>query len=352
MHLGIGCVLREESKMKKKLIGFAAMSAAIILTFSASACSGSGNGKNGEESPNGYSAETATDMAITLPVPSAEASSQEGASSEDSTAASGENMTATGSQTEETTSSSGSESPAAQTSEATPDATTEASGTGNVAANSKYDPQTQKLIALTFDDGPDTGNTNATTRIVDVMEKYGAHCTFFAVGEAIKEWFPTSCVDVMKKAINIGCEYGTHTYSHANLNKLDAEGINNELSRGISAIENITGQKVTLLRPPYGNAAENVQSAVDMPMIQWDVDTLDWDTKDAANTLRVVQENIKPGSIVLMHDIYRQTADAVESMVPWLQENGYTLVTVTELFEAYGIPLEGHKQYYSTDTIK
>jgi hypothetical protein len=53
-----------------------------------------------------------------------------------------------------------------------------------------------------------------------------------------------------------------------------------------------------------------------------------------------------------MHDIYRQTADAVESMVPWLQENGYTLVTVTELFEAYGIPLEGHKQYYSTDTIK
>ena len=338
--------------MKKKLIGLAAMSAAIMLAFSAAACKGSSEGST--ESPSGYSAETATDMAITLPIPTGEASVGEDGTSEDGSTVSGENMTDVGTPAETTTLSEQEIAATTQVAETTAAVNTDApaTGTGNVSANTKYNPQTQKLIALTFDDGPDTGNTNATTRIVDVMEKYGAHCTFFAVGEAIKEWFPTSCVDVMKKAVSVGCEYATHTYSHANLNKLDAEAINKELSRSISAIEAITGQKVTLLRPPYGNASDNVQSIIDMPMIQWNVDTLDWDTKDAANTVRVVQETIQPGSIVLMHDIYRQTADAVESMVPWLQENGYTLVTVTELFEAYGIPLEGHKQYYSTDTIK
>ena len=328
--------------MRKKLIGLAVMSAAIILAFSATACDSSKNG-GATESPSGYSAETATDMAITLPIPT-----EEGTAEEDGTVASGEG------QTVDTTTAAETETAATQSAELTAAETDEAISipVGNASANSKYDPNTMKLVALTFDDGPDTGNTNATTRIVNVMEKYGAHCTFFAVGEAIKEWFPTSCVDVMKKAVDIGCEYATHTYSHANLNKLDAEAINKELSRSMAAIEDITGQKVTLLRPPYGNASESVAAAVDMPMIQWDVDTLDWSTKDPANTLKVVQENVKPGSVVLMHDIYRQTADAVESMVPWLQENGYTLVTVTELFEAYGIPLEGHKQYYSVDTIK
>ena len=259
------------------------------------------------------SAETATDMAITLPVPT--------------------------------------------TAEETTAPQTAAENIGNDSelqpvTPGTYDPKTQKLVALTFDDGPDTSYTKATTRIVDLMERYGGHCTFFATGQAIKEWFPDSCKPVMKKAVEIGCEYATHTYSHANLNTLDAEGIKDELRRGIDAIEKITGKKVTLLRPPYGNAKESVAAVIDMPMIQWDLDTLDWKTKDAQNTFRVVKENIHPGCIVLMHDIYRATADAADLIVPWLVENGYTMVTVTELYNAYGIPLEGHKQYFNTDIIQ
>lgn len=317
--------------MKKKLTRIVSLVLAASMVFTAMGCTSQAPEETSAEAAQTtaevtevYSAETATDMAITLPVPTVEESAAE---------------------TVEQTSAGTAAETAAETASAA-----EVQSLAP-ATPSKYDATTQKLVALTFDDGPDTGNTKATTRIVDIMERYNAHCTFFAVGEAIKEWFPTSCVDVMKKAVSIGCEYATHTYSHANLNQLDADGIQKELDKSIAAIEEITGQKVTLLRPPYGNAKDNVTAAVDMPMIQWDVDTLDWDTKDPANTLKVVQETVKPGSIVLMHDIYRQTADAVESMVPWLQEHGYTLVTVTELFEAYGIPLEGHKQYYNTEII-
>lgn len=75
---------------------------------------------------------------------------------------------------------------------------------------------------------------------------------------------------------------------------------------------------------------------VDLPMIQWDIDTLDWDTKDADNTVKVILEQAKPGSIILMHDIYSASAEAAERVIPELIKQGYQLVTVSELFEIYG----------------
>lgn len=203
-----------------------------------------------------------------------------------------------------------------------------------------------KAIALTFDDGPDTGDTKATTMILNVLEETGAKATFFVVGQAAAEWFPTSGSEAMKRAVSLGCEIGTHTYSHENLNKADDDVIAEEVEKSCQVIENITGQKVKLMRPPYGNANENVLSKVDLPMIQWDVDTLDWETKDPDKTVENILDSIKPGSIVLMHDIYGQTAEAVEKVIPKLMEEGYQLVTVSELFELYGKTLEGHQQYY------
>ncbi len=203
-----------------------------------------------------------------------------------------------------------------------------------------------KAIALTFDDGPDTGNTKATTKILDTLEKYDCHATFFVVGQALKEWFPDTGKEALQRAVAMGCEIGTHTYSHKNLNKEDSAVIEEEVRKGCQVIEEATGQEVTLMRPPYGNAAQHVREQVDMPLIQWDVDTEDWDSQDAGMVVDKILQDVKPGSIVLMHDVYSSTAEAVEQVVPQLLEQGYQLVTVTELFELYGESLEPHCEYY------
>lgn len=202
-----------------------------------------------------------------------------------------------------------------------------------------------KAIALTFDDGPYTYK-NVTNRIVDALEANNAKATFFVVGQAVTEWFPTDGPEVLKKAVSIGCEIGTHTYSHENLNKASSDVIKEQVEKGCKAIEDATGQKVTIMRPPYGNSKQSVMDQVDLPMIQWDIDTLDWETKDADNTVKVILEQAKSGSIVLMHDIYGSSAEAAERVIPELIKQGYQLVTVSELFELYGKTLEPHHQYY------
>ena len=225
---------------------------------------------------------------------------------------------------------------------------TPAGETGGGEGTSAADPGTSdvKAIALTFDDGPDTGNTKATTKILDTLEKYDAKATFFVVGQALKEWFPDTGKAALQRAVSMGCEIGTHTYSHKNLNKQSSDVIAEEISKGCEVIEEATGQEVTLLRPPYGNAKQEVLDQVDMPMIQWDVDTLDWDCKDADTVVNNILKDVKPGSIILMHDTYSSTAEAVEQVVPKLLDQGYQLVTVSELFELYGKQLEPHHQYF------
>jgi len=204
-----------------------------------------------------------------------------------------------------------------------------------------------KVIALTFDDGPNTSGTDPTNRILNVLEQYNVKATFFVQAIAIKEWFPNSGSAAVKRAADLGCEIGTHTYSHCDLNKASAETISSEITKSCQIIEEASGQKVQLFRPPYGNAKDSVKSQVDMPIILWDVDTQDWKSKDADAIVKVTMDNIRGGSIVLMHDIYGSTADAVEILVPKLLDEGYTLVTVSELFELYGRSLENHKSYGS-----
>ena len=204
-----------------------------------------------------------------------------------------------------------------------------------------------KVIALTFDDGPNTSGSDPTNRILNVLEQYDVKATFFVQAIALKEWFPDSGSTAVKRAADLGCEIGTHTYSHCNLNKASAEEISSEITKSCELIEAASGQKITLIRPPYGNAKDSVKAQIDMPLILWDVDTEDWKSKDANAVVKATMDNIQGGSIVLMHDTYGSTADAVEILVPKLLEEGYTLVTVSELFELYGQSLENHKAYAS-----
>ncbi len=199
------------------------------------------------------------------------------------------------------------------------------------------DPNVEKLIALTFDDGP---HSTVTNRILDTLEQYGAKATFFVVGNRVGNYKST-----VKRAHDLGCEIGSHTWSHKNLTKLTLDQMNTEINKSVQAITAITGEPVKLLRPPEGGMNSTVQANLKYPIIMWSVDSMDWKYRDATKDYNAVVNSVFDGSIVLMHDLYPATADAVAKLVPDLMAKGYKFVTVSELMEARGITMQNGKRY-------
>lgn len=198
------------------------------------------------------------------------------------------------------------------------------------------------MIALTYDDGPHPVNT---LKILETLEKYGAKATFFMVGENV-----VNNKEIPRKVIEQGSEIGTHTWNHANLNTLSSENITSQLTSSTNAIETSSGTSVKLFRPPYGNsndAVKNVAKSQGKAIIIWSVDTEDWKSRDAKIVSEHVLNNVQSGDIVLMHDLYDSTAEASEIIVKELTKRGYKLVTVTELFENRGVPLNSGEKYYN-----
>lgn len=202
---------------------------------------------------------------------------------------------------------------------------------------SKIDPE-KPMVALTFDDGP----SKATTRILDVLEQYDAHATFFVVGTQLEK-FP----EITARAVSLGCEIGNHTYSHKNFTKISKDEILDQIGRVNDLVQQAAAYEIRLVRPPYGAGIkdETVKATVAYPLIMWSIDTLDWSTRDTQSTLEAIRKDVQDGSIVLMHDLYDATAAAVETIVPELIEQGYQLVTVSEMFAAKGIFLEAGNYY-------
>ncbi len=180
-----------------------------------------------------------------------------------------------------------------------------------------------KQIALTFDDGPDP---KVTIQILETLNKYDAKATFFMLGSRV-EYYP----EIAKKVQEAGHELGNHTWNHPDLTKAGVAKIRNEINETTSIIENVTGQKVTAFRPPYGAVNKTVRSQTNLPVVLWDVDTLDWKHRDPNQLLAHVKGATKDGSIILMHDIHQSTADGLDAVLAYLQSEGYTFVTVSEL---------------------
>ena len=197
----------------------------------------------------------------------------------------------------------------------------------------------KKMIALTFDDGPYSPVTN---RILDVMETYGAHATFFVVGNRVNSY--RSCII---RAVNLGCEIGNHTWDHTSLTSLSGASIASQISQCNNAVYNLTGERPKVMRPVGGAFNSTVSNNVGMPMIIWSVDTNDWKYRDATHVANAILNNVRDGDIVLMHDLYASTASAIETVVPQLIAQGYTLVTVSELAEYREKQLQSGQAYYS-----
>ena len=202
-----------------------------------------------------------------------------------------------------------------------------------------YD-KTKKHIALTFDDGPSKTNTKI---VLDALEKHKAKATFMVVGQNVNK----GTADLLKREVELGCEIGNHSYSHANFKKISQKKIKSELKKTDDAVKKYIGSKPTVIRTPYGASSKSVLKCFDRPNIFWSVDTLDWKYRDTDRLVKYVSKNAKDGEIVLMHDIHKSTAKAVDGILKSLEKQGFETVTVTELSAINNVPMKAGKTYSS-----
>ena len=206
--------------------------------------------------------------------------------------------------------------------------------------NRKID-KTKPMIALTFDDGPNSATTN---RILDILEENNSVATFFVVSRRIEK-----DTETLKRMDSLGNQIGNHTANHKDLTKISSEQIKTEVDIVNDKLKKAIGKEASIVRAPYGATNDNVKASVEYPLIMWNVDTKDWKSKDAKAIEKEVLGKVKDGDIVLMHDLYGSTADACEVIIPKLIEQGYQLVTVEELFYYKGIELKNGNKYFNAN---
>lgn len=210
----------------------------------------------------------------------------------------------------------------------------------DITPSGKVDPS-KPMVAISFDDGasPTTG-----TRIIDALAKQDFRATFFYVGDWIRG---TDGEQEVKYAYSKGMEIANHTKSHPNLTEKSASEIRSEYDQCASKLKGIIGTEPSkLLRLPYLASNQTVQSTLnDVPLITCSIDTQDWNgaTKDQmVNKIKTaMNDGSLNGSIVLCHETYEATAAAIEELAPYLKEQGWQIVTVSEMFEAKGKQLNG-----------
>ncbi len=182
-----------------------------------------------------------------------------------------------------------------------------------------------KVIALTFDDGPGP----YTAHLLDVLDQYGAKATFFLIGSKV-----SSQANVVRSIHARGHQLGNHSWSHPELPKLPVDQIAGEIDRTNDAIKQATGVTPSILRPPYGAVNGVVLEQLrlrGMSSILWSVDTRDWADRNSEIVCSRAVAGARPGAIILMHDIHQTSVGAVPCILSALKQQGYSFVTVQGL---------------------
>jgi len=198
--------------------------------------------------------------------------------------------------------------------------------------NQEPDYEWDKVIALTFDDGP---NSETTMEVLDILEKHQVVASFFLIGNNINDESAKS----VKRAYDLGCEINNHSKSHGYMDKMTAEEIKEEYDFVDQKVVEITGEHTKFFRPPYIAVSEEMWENIDVPFISG-IGCNDWDDKVTAEMrVTVINRNVKDGCIILMHDAQgnHKTVEAIDQLIPMLKEQGYRFTTVSGLFEAKGI---------------
>ena len=193
-------------------------------------------------------------------------------------------------------------------------------------------------VALTFDDGP---TPKHTARLLDGLKARGAQATFFLAGYRLEG--NEALVRRMKAE---GHQIGNHTYRHDQLTTLTVEDALADLTACDLALCTLLGEGEYWVRPPYGSISAEVLARLDVPVVCWSVDPLDWTGSDAARVAAHIFSTVQDGDIVLLHDCYASTVDAALQVVDGLQARGMQLVTVEQLLEVKGVAAQGGCVYY------
>ncbi|WP_116246691.1 polysaccharide deacetylase family protein [Nocardiopsis sp. FIRDI 009] len=182
-----------------------------------------------------------------------------------------------------------------------------------------------RCVALTFDDGPG----EHTDALMDTLAEYDAQATFYVLGSLVEE-FP----EALERMAAEGHELGNHTWEHDDLSGMSAEDIEADMARTNAAVRDVIGVDPPSMRPPYGALNGTVRETVGMPIILWDVDTMDWRSRDTDEVAAHAIEHSTSGSVVLFHDIHESSVRAIPEVLDELHRRGFHFVTVTELFES------------------
>lgn len=187
----------------------------------------------------------------------------------------------------------------------------------------------RKQIALTFDDGP---HPRLTPEILAILEQYHTPATFFMIGVNVNQYPQTA-----REVIAAGHEVGNHTYTHSHISRLNESTLETELEKCEDVLEELCEYRPHLFRPPEGavtSYVEHCSERGDYTMILWSIDTHDWAHRSAADIVDTVLSQVRPGSIILMHDYIgtdSHTAEALSVFLPELLRRGYEPVTVSRL---------------------
>ena len=197
----------------------------------------------------------------------------------------------------------------------------------------------EKLIAITFDDGP----SQYTSQLLDGLAARNVKVTFFMQGINARNY-----PGVVKRAWEEGHQICSHTYDHPNLNTLSVDAIRSQFSRTDTILDNALGFDARyMIRPPYGNANQTVLNQGGVPFFYWSVDTEDWKSRNSDSVYNEILRSSRDGSIVLLHDLYPTSVSGALRAIDTLKNQGYQFVTVAELYYRRGVALQNNKLHYS-----
>ncbi len=199
-----------------------------------------------------------------------------------------------------------------------------------------------KLVALTFDDGP---NEEMTALVLEKLEKYGVVASFYLVGQQVNEYTQP----ILERMVAMGCELNNHSWGWESLDSKSQEEIQESVSKTTEAIKKYAGVEPKFFRPPNLASSEDMFKYVGLPFTSG-VLAMDWagcgtDAEDRANN---VLNSVRDGAIILMHDVQpypHPTPEALDIIIPELLEQGYEFVTVSELFARKGIEPDPTEEY-------
>lgn len=195
----------------------------------------------------------------------------------------------------------------------------------------------KKLIALTFDDGPNTGTT---LEVLDVLSKHQVKASFFLIGNLITE----ETIPVILKEVEMGCEIQNHSWTHSFMDKFTEEEIREEIKKTSEKITEITGKEPRFFRPPFIVVNDLMYDVIDMPFICGQ-GVEDWvPSVSAEERAKRILEQAVDGSIVLLHDLQgnSNTVKALDTVIPELKNRGYEFVTISEIFEKKKEPIKSN----------